>query len=294
MRKPINLLVVVIILVIGAGLIFPLILKVRNASARADCANNLKQIGLALWNFHDTFNRFPMATVRNSDLPPEKRLSWYVDLSPFVEQWFMDFDNEKPWDSEENLKPKCHGVEGPLVDLDVVRYHFCKANPNQTHEVPNVTHYVGIAGLGKDAAELAPKYPGVGVFGYDRKTKLADITDGTSTTMIVAETAWKNGPWTAGGFPTVRGLEANGMSYLGRDGQFSSRHRFGSGFFFTGEYATNILFMDGSVRSFGESVDPRVFEAMATIAGGETVDLAGESLSPAWRPVNVAEREADY
>jgi prepilin-type processing-associated H-X9-DG protein len=153
---------------------------------------------------------------------------------------------------------------------------------------------VGIAGVGRDAAELSQNYPGVGVFGYDRKTKLADITDGASTTMIVAETAWKNGPWTAGGFPTVRGLEANGMSYLGKDGQFSGMHRSGSSFFFMGEYATNILFVDGSVRSFAESLDPRILEAMATIAGGEKVDLAGESLSPAWRPVNVAESETDY
>jgi hypothetical protein len=281
MKKPINVVVAIVILVLGAGLISPLILKARNAAARAACANNLRQIGLGLWNFEDTYNRFPTATVRNSNLAPEKRLSWYADVYPFVEQLYIELDRDQPWDYEQNLNLQCRGIEDAPFALGVVRYHLCEANPNHGDSLPNVTHYVGIAGLGSNAAELPADYPGIGVFGYDRKTKLADITDGTSNTMIVAETAWKNGPWTAGGFPTVRGLDANGMPYVGKDGQFSSKHRASSGFFSMGEYATSILFVDGSVRSFGESLDPRIFEAMATIADGEKVDIVGESLSPA-------------
>jgi prepilin-type processing-associated H-X9-DG protein len=282
MRKAINIVVLMMIVAVGGGLLLPFILKARDAAARAACGNKMRQIGLGIFNYHDTYNRLPMATVRSPNLMPENRLSWYADLSPFLEQWFIEFDREKPWDSEENLKPKCHGVETPKVDLDIVPHFLCEANSFKRDEIPNVTHYVGIAGCGKDAAQLPPGYPGVGIFGYDRKTKLQDITDGTSTTMIVAETGWKNGPWTAGGFPTVRGLDPNGMPYLGKNGQFSSMHRSGSGFFSKGEFATNVLFVDGSVRSSAESLDPRIFEAMSTIAGGEKVEITGELLSPRW------------
>jgi prepilin-type processing-associated H-X9-DG protein len=101
-----------------------------------------------------------------------------------------------------------------------------------------------------------------GVFGYDRKTRLKDITDGVSTTLLLIETATENGPWTAGGRPTVRGLESNGVPYIGRQAQFSSFHRGG---------VTNALFADCSVRALRDGVAPEVLEALATIAGHEDV-----------------------
>ncbi len=250
MRRAVNVAVLFLIALVVGAIIFPTILRAREAANRTHCANNLRQMGLATHNFHDTYGRCPNATVRCPALAPEERLSWYVDLAPFVEQWGMEFDKNKVWNCPENLNPKCHGVDTP----------------------PNLAHYVGITGLGENAAELDKDYPGVGILGYDRKVKFEDITDGTSTTMLVAETAWKNGPWTAGGFPTARGLLSNGLPYLGKDGQFTSVHRTG-GIFSSGSMVTNVLFADGSVRPLGESVDAKTFEALATIAGGETVNL---------------------
>jgi prepilin-type processing-associated H-X9-DG protein len=83
-----------------------------------------------------------------------------------------------------------------------------------------------------------------------------------STTLLLIETATENGPWTAGGRPTVRGLESNGTPYVGRQTQFSTFHRHG---------VTNALFADGSVRELREGLAPKVIEALATIAGGEEV-----------------------
>jgi prepilin-type processing-associated H-X9-DG protein len=223
-----------------------------------------------------------MAAVPNPSLIPEKRFSWYVDIDRFLMQMTIEFDKEQSWDYENNLNPRCHGMDTPSWDLGIVARYLCDSDPTQRDSLPSVTHYVGIAGFGNDAGELPRGYPGVGVFGYERKTKFEVITDGTSTTMIVAETGWKNGPWTAGGFPTVRGLDPNGMPYLGKNGQFSSMHRSGSGFFSKGEFATNVLYVDGSVRSSAESLDPRIFEAMSTIAGGEKVEITRELLSPRW------------
>src|SRR5262249_10441649 len=85
--------------------------------------------------------------------------------------------------------------------------------------------YVGMAGLGKDAALLPLSNPRAGVFAYDRKTKFEDVTDGHSTTIMVIETNFENGPWGAGGFSTVRGIDLEGPAYLGAAGQFGSLHR---------------------------------------------------------------------
>jgi prepilin-type processing-associated H-X9-DG protein len=138
----------------------------------------------------------------------------------------------------------------------------CPSNPARAAPgLAGLTHYVGIAGLGQDAADLAFGYPGVCVFGCDRKTRKDDITDGLATTMMAAETARDNGPWTAGGPATVRGLCLDAEPYLGRGGQFGGSHPGGA----------NVLFADASVHFVSESLSPQLFEALATIAGGEDV-----------------------
>jgi prepilin-type processing-associated H-X9-DG protein len=212
------------------------------------------------------------ATVRSPSLLPQERLGWYADLAPFVEQWGIEFDRSKPWDSAENLSPTLHGIgipdcRGPIGTFKVL---VCPSNPKQSDESPGLAHYVGISGLGDMAAELDADYPGAGMLGYERKLKFEDITDGVSNTMMIAETSWDNGPWTAGGFATVRGLAFNGMPYFGKNGQFCAVHR--RSILTNGPMLTNIVFADGSVRSFSETIEPKVFEAMATIAGGESID----------------------
>jgi prepilin-type processing-associated H-X9-DG protein len=132
--------------------------------------------------------------------------------------------------------------------------------------MPGLAHYVGVAGVGEDAALLPVEDKRAGVFGYDRRTRPEDIRDGTGTTLMVVETATDNGEWTAGGRATVRGLDPDHPPYLGRHGQFSSYHR----------AVTNALFVDGSVRALGSGMAPEVFEALATIAGGEDVGQVGD------------------
>jgi prepilin-type processing-associated H-X9-DG protein len=90
----------------------------------------------------------------------------------------------------------------------------------------------------------------VGVFGYDRHTPMSAVTDGLSTTA-------RNGPWTAGGLPTVRALGPAG-------GPFGSNHRCGL-LAPTPPSATNVLFTDGSVRALTASTKPEVFEALALL-----------------------------
>ena len=78
--------------------------------------------------------------------------------------------------------------------------------PNQPDKVSGPTNYVGIAGVGKDAPTLPKTSKQAGVFGYNRSTRIRDITDGTSNTVMVSEASKNLGPWAAGGESTIRAL----------------------------------------------------------------------------------------
>ena len=123
------------------------------------------------------------------------------------------------------------------------------------------TNYIGIAGIGKDAPILPKGDPRCGVFGFDRRTTLADITDGAANTLMIVESGRATGSWLQGGFATVRGLDPANTPYLGPNRQFGGLHQGGAW----------IATADGSVRWVRDSIDPRVFEALSTIAGGEKV-----------------------
>jgi prepilin-type processing-associated H-X9-DG protein len=265
-----DFLVLILIVAIGLGLLAGGINRLRDASLWASCRNNLKQIELACLNYHDSFKCFPTGTIGKEKLPPEKGFSWMIVIIPFVEcsKSGLGIDYTKAWDAEENHKALA--VPYPI--------YFCPANPDRTTSGgAALSHYVGIAGVGPRAAFLPRDHPGAGVFRYGpretltkeetevrfRGTCLDDIKDNCATTLMMVETNLENGPWMASGPATVRGLNPDGPPYLGVGGQFGSYHRHGS----------NAAFADGSVRFLADSLDSRVFEAMATIAGGEKVEL---------------------
>ena len=75
----------------------------HETAQRAHCTNNLKQIGLAVHNYAGTYVRFPSATVAEPSLAPERRLSWLVEMLPYMEAGPRPpYDKTKPWDAEEN------------------------------------------------------------------------------------------------------------------------------------------------------------------------------------------------
>jgi hypothetical protein len=269
MRSLVQVLVVLLILADGTGMALVVVAKTREAAARMECCNHLRLVGMELAYYPDTYGRFPSGTLSNESLPPERRLSWYVDAWGFVGdgQCGLLLDKTKAWDSEENRVPmmRCSLPTGdgwedvPVGEPPSWR---CPSNPQRaTDGMPGLTHYVGVAGVGSDAAILPLYDVRIGVFGYDRSARTQDIKDGFSTTMLLVETASDNGPWTAGGPATVRGLDPSRQPYLGPGRQFGGTH----------PGVVGAVFADGSAHFIRQTIAPEWFEALATIAGQEPV-----------------------
>ena len=233
------------------------------------CKNNLLQIGIGLSNYQSAWGMFPSGTISNPELPPEKRLSWLVSILYFMEGGGpLIIDYSKAWDEGENRlimrgQKEVHGVY-PYEDL---RFYQCPASHHSVDSAgQGLSDYVAVAGLGADVPGLPSGDRRAGVFGYERTTKLDEITDGLATTMAVIETTNGIGPWKAGGPGTIRGLDPSRQPYIAKNGQFGGNHRGGC----------MVLFVDGSVRFVSATIDPNVFEAFSTIAGGETISSKWE------------------
>ncbi len=270
-----NLVVVVLILSVVGGLGASMIIRLREIARIAVCESRLRSIGQMCRDYHTDFGYFPPGTVANPRLPPDKRLSWLTQIWPYIQSGpSLALDKNQAWDGAKNYPPRVKPfLKGSVLDperlVGEVPCFVCPENSSRVSaSIVPATDYVGIAGVGEKAAELPLRDPSCGCFGYDRIVSLQDIKDGASTTMLAVEVI-DGGPWTAGGHATVRGLVAGNRPYLGLDGQFTSLHP--EGILFGSQRITNVLFADGSVRRFTVSTSPRVFEALATIAGGEEV-----------------------
>lgn len=240
-------------------------LRIREASARATCENNLRVLGVALYSYHDRNGSFPAGTIPNSSLAVGHRLSWLADVLMYVEQEpGQSFDPNKRWAL---LASKLHRDQGwtaeanwPVVTTSV-RGFVCPDWPERLRagDAPGLTTYVGMAGLGLHAATLPAGDANAGVFGYDRKTRLDQVTRGTSETLMVAEVSLGVGPWSAGGRPTVRGLDPVDTPYIGPDRPFGGLH----------PGRAYVLLVDGSAAVFPENMAPEILRSIVRISDGK-------------------------
>jgi hypothetical protein len=151
------------------ALLLPAVSSAREAARRSQCVNNLKQIALAMHNFHAAMNTFPRAAIADGNGKP--LLSWRVALLPYIEQHelYHRFKLDQPWDSPHN---KALLKEMPAT-------YLC---PNRAKAEPFTTTYELF--VGPDA-----------VFEKDQDLGVRAITDGTSNTIMVVE-AKEAVPWT--------------------------------------------------------------------------------------------------
>jgi prepilin-type N-terminal cleavage/methylation domain-containing protein/prepilin-type processing-associated H-X9-DG protein len=186
----IELLVVIAIMAVLIGLLLPAVQKVREAAARAKCANNLKQIALAAHGYHDANNRLPPGGAANPTFA-----SVQVWLLPHLEQAakYQQLDTTKNIIDPGNYALRIQDVPVYLCPSDPSTGSFLDTNP-PAGVAPDPTgrcNYYGNAGAHgwwKDSSGSIVKPPGLaGIFGSDFTVRLVDIADGTSNTALFAE-----------------------------------------------------------------------------------------------------------
>jgi len=298
----IELLVVIAIIAILIGLLVPAVQKVREAAARTQCQNNLKQIGLALHAYHDAYKRLPPGGVAQLRIPAppssEAGISWQVLILPFIEQGNLGvkFDQTLGFRSTINWPLAVFQVPIYLCPSASVLKSTNAAEMSGTStngggavtlpDFPYTVHYIGNPGP-KNGTLYAVDAPATtngglakqGVLYRDSKTRLTDITDGTSNTFLVGEQSFNSNK--DGYRCWIRGCNSNdtcasvhnvtyplnSFPYNGSTGfndtSFGSEHPGGA----------NFLLCDGGVRFITNSIDFRTYQSAATRDGGEVVNL---------------------
>ncbi len=208
--------------------LLPAVQKVRTRASEMTSINNLKQIALAMHNYHDVNRNFPpQASLDKSGKP---LLSWRVHLLPYLEQdgLYRQFHLDEPWDSAHNRK---------LID----RMPKVYASPLSLHiEEGKTTYLVPVA---KDT--IFPP--------WGKGTRISEITDGTSNTIMIVEAADSHAViWTK---PDDLDVNAKNSVAGLKDGRRSFP----------------VAMADGSVRQLPVTINPATLWAMFTRNGGEEI-----------------------
>lgn len=155
-----------------AALLLPAVQAARGAARRQASMNNMKQIALAMHNYHDVYRAFPPAVVKDEDGNP--LYSGRVLLLPFLEQAsiYERFDKTKAWDAPENA-----AIRATTLSLF--------EDPNSQSTNSPRTDYLFVTGPSTIFEELP----------NGRPMTIADVVDGTSNTIYLIETSASNAHW---------------------------------------------------------------------------------------------------
>jgi len=292
----IELLVVIAILLTLVGLLIPAVCKVRESASRSRCQNNMKQLGIAQFSYHDAHAQFmPLMSPSGCCWG-----TWMVLVLPYIDQTdrFRLYQNWGGTDEVANAFPSApvpgsfprynHAPNTTNVTNFRIALFTCPSDTGQT-PIQSITSHNYVLNAGDNSIYFAS---GSGApFAYGTKTKIAEVTDGTAHTLLAGEViqgtnrdlrgfSWwgdasgfttRNGPNTtvpdrinSGQFcdnsapnpPCSVATEQNPTNFFAR-----SRHCEG----------VNVVFCDGSVKFVRDGIALAIWRALGTSAGGETI-----------------------
>lgn len=233
----------VLMLGISGCLCLPAVQTGRGASPRSHCSNNLKQISLALQNYHDCLGTFPPAYIPDAQGRPMH--SWRVLILPFIEQkaLYDKYNFNEPWNGPNNSKL-----------ADYMPHVFCCPCDNDRGKTME-TSYVAV--VGQETAWPAEK-----------AISMADIADGSSNTLMVVEVRDSGIHWME---PRDLHISQMPMTVNAPRGQgLSSEHRPSRN---KPAFGAQCAFADGHVQLLPSETPPEALRAALTRAGGEQIEL---------------------
>jgi len=299
----IELLVVIAIISLLVALLLPAIQRVRAAADRMNCGSNMRQIGIALHNYHNDYNCLPASgwTIVTTSNPSGKFCGWRAVLSPYIEQDNIraKYDRNVNWWDEPNL----------TLAASPIKIYLCPSTPDRgkvTSAVakpprpamtfanpPAPTDYEAIMGVQPVVNPALYGTAGTNRSAMFRNSqvRIPQIYDGTHTTILIVETAGR--PLTyRGRTPRSDILNDQGICWADSEGGYSLDGSNQDGSLqglgpvltprainatnFNEPYSfhpggANFLFADGHVQFIDEKINLGIFAAFCTRNGGETV-----------------------
>jgi prepilin-type N-terminal cleavage/methylation domain-containing protein/prepilin-type processing-associated H-X9-DG protein len=314
----IELLVVIAIIGILIALLLPAVQKIRAAAARIHCANNLKQLGLACHNYHDANQAFPSLYNGAWYTPWVVPLSPYIEQDPFYQQWQATLKTSNPYLAQSQGGPnslQATGIKTLICPADAL------PNPPTAQIFAPGSNAAYPQGLTSSLTSYGPNTGTRGwasyfdspkiddgmflVLNYTKPVRIADVTDGTSLTILFGEAYHRDSLWQTfsdqcmwsasqklddmtqmAAWAFVDTVARNGSAPINwqltpslvggpftrwsppcSDLEFKRLGAYGSGH----GGGANAVFADGSVHFLRDSLSLATLQALSTRAGGEVI-----------------------